>query len=501
VQEEVTGREAARWRESVESLLADLQRYRELYENAPDGHLVTDLQGTIEEVNWAAAQLLRTDRAFLVGKPLPFLIVPEERRSFYGYLARVRHPQNGAYQEGEFRLQPRKAPPVDALLAVTPVVDAEGRPVGLRWLIRDITTRKTAEADLRTEKEFVNAVLDTAQALVLVLDPDGRMTRLNAYVEAVSGYRREELLGQDMFLLIPEAERPAARAAFQRALEGVLSLRTIHPLRTRSGDLRTVAWRGKPLTSPGGNVSALIVVGDDITDLQEAQRQALQYERLAAIGQTAAGLAHESRNALQRSQACLERLRWKLQGQPGALDLVDRLKKAQDDLARLYEDVREYAGPIKPEYRRCDLAEVWREAWAQLTALAPKRDARLEEEPGGTATVCAADPFRLGQVFRNLLENALTACPDPVRVRIACRNTTLAGRPALQVVVRDNGPGFGADERRHLFEPFYTTKVKGTGLGLAIVKRIVEAHGGEAAAGGAPGQGAEIVITLPRSQR
>src|SRR5262249_39391513 len=149
------------------------------------------------------------------------------------------------------------------------------------------------------------------------------------------------------------------------------------------------------------------------------------------------------------------------QGQPQALDLVARLKKAQDDLTRLYEGVREYAAPITLNFRRCNLAAIWREAWAHLTALAPGRDARLEEELGGADPSCAGDPFRLAQVFRTVLENALAAAPAPVRVRVRCRDTTLAGRPALEVAVRDNGPGFPAEQRRHLFEPFHTTKVKG----------------------------------------
>ena len=114
------------------------------------------------------------------------------------------------------------------------------------------------------------------------------------------------------------------------------------------------------------------------------------------------------------------------------------------------------------------------------------------------ALVCPVDPFRLEQVFRNILENALAACPSPVAVVVRCAETALDGRPALCVAVRDNGPGMTAEQRRRIFEPFFTTKTKGTGLGMAIAKRIIEAHGGQIAVGTGPAPGAEIVLTLPR---
>ena len=253
------------------------------------------------------------------------------------------------------------------------------------------------------------------------------------------------------------------------------------------------------MSNDPGAPAVTLAVGHDVTDLEEAQRTALRMERLAAIGQISAALAHESRNALQRAQACLERLLWKLEDQPEALDLVRRTQKAQDDLVRLYEDVREYAAPIRIDASPCDPAPVWREVWADLTASAARKDARLEEDISeGGDHIILADGFRLAQVFRNLLENALAACSDPVRVVISCRDAELGGRPALRIGVRDNGPGFTDEQRRRLFEPFFTTKLKGTGLGLSIVRRIVEAHGGRVEAA-APPTGAEILFTLPRS--
>jgi signal transduction histidine kinase len=101
-------------------------------------------------------------------------------------------------------------------------------------------------------------------------------------------------------------------------------------------------------------------------------------------------------------------------------------------------------------------------------------------------------------VFRNILENALAASRDPVRIVIDCGTESCGGHDAFRVRIRDNGPGFATKDISRVFEPFYTTKTHGTGLGLAICKRIVDAHGGSIAAGNAPDGGAEITIILPR---
>jgi signal transduction histidine kinase len=107
------------------------------------------------------------------------------------------------------------------------------------------------------------------------------------------------------------------------------------------------------------------------------------------------------------------------------------------------------------------------------------------------------DPRRLQQVFRNLLENSLNACQDPVRITITCEETSIDDRPALSLWVSDNGPGLTVEQRRKIFDPFYTTRSSGVGLGMAIVRRIVEAHEGQIIVGSG-GPGAEFRISLPR---
>jgi signal transduction histidine kinase len=225
----------------------------------------------------------------------------------------------------------------------------------------------------------------------------------------------------------------------------------------------------------------------------------MQGERLAAIGQMMTGLAHESGNALARSRSCLELLAWEVEGRPEALQLIQGIQKAQDHLQQLYEEVRGYAAPIKLERDLWDVGRIWRQAWENLRLARQGRAAVLREEADNVDLHCVVDPFRLEQVFRNLFDNALAACSDPAEITVRCADRALDGRPALEVSVRDNGPGLGPEQRQRIFEPFYTTKTKGTGLGMAIVQRIVEAHGGRIAVGSGLARGAEIVLTLPRA--
>jgi signal transduction histidine kinase len=247
------------------------------------------------------------------------------------------------------------------------------------------------------------------------------------------------------------------------------------------------------------SVDLLRATLERIARAQDAERRARDAERLAGIGQAAAVLAHEGRNALQQTICNLAILAAKLPDRPELLDLIDRARNAQRGLARLLEDLYSYAAPLALRREVLRLGDVWREAWSDLKDSRQKKAGQLQETIQGDAL--SGDRFRLKQVFRNLFENALAACATPARIEVHCTQAGHPdGHPVVWVAVSDNGPGLSPEQRQRAFDLFYTTKSKGTGFGLAITKRIVEAHGGQISVDNGDGTGARFLIVLPQGK-
>lgn len=363
--------------------------------------------------------------------------------------------------------------------------------------------RQRMELLLHREKEFSEGLLAHAPAAVLVLDLEGSIQRYNPFFERLVGRTLDQLQG-DSFVdrCLPAEQRYRVRQELLAPplLSEVLQSTTTleHP----SGKLCEVHFSRTTLRDPVGKPYAFLLLGHDVTDLNQAQRRALEAERLAAIGQMSAGLAHEARNALQRIQAFCELLELEVQENTGAVELVRRIQNAQQHMHRLFDEVRGYAAPINLDCSQCHPSEVWREAWELLQSQRSGRVALLAESKQMSTQDWLVDRFRMVQVFRNLLENSLAACEDPMQVTVSSTDTFLHGEPALRISVLDNGPGLSAEQKRRIFEPFYTTKTRGTGLGMAIASRLVEAHGGTIDVENRPlGSGAEIILTMPLHPR
>lgn len=416
---------------------------------------------------------------------------------------------------------------------IAPVCDPRGRVSHFVSIHRDITARHQAESQLRLEKEFIENVLESAQEIVLVVDLSGTVNRFNRYTERRIGRTIAEMKGRNWNTECVPADYQARfdRLLDQAILEGDFGGMMI-PLSPKPGSpfLLEFEWAARLLRDAQGEPSGVLCLGHDLSELARAREKALQSERLAAIGEMIAGLAHESRNALQRSQACLELLRLRLNvamngtatggaGESPAepttaaassatsaeakrfhevIELVDDIQDAQDHLHRLYEEVREYATTYRPKYEVCEPSKLLRKEWDNLSILRQGRSTELREQWEATDQRLKADPHLVRQVFRNILANALAAKEEEVLVNVHWQETQEYGQSWLRVIVRDNGPGLPQEVCERIFEPFFTTKTHGTGLGMAITKRIIDAHGGRITAQTAATGGAEIIIDWMR---
>jgi two-component system, LuxR family, sensor kinase FixL len=353
---------------------------------------------------------------------------------------------------------------------------------------------------LESERRL-RSVLESVVDAIITIDERGTIESFNPAAERIFGFNADEVIGRNVNVLMP--------SPYQEAHDQYLDNYMTTGVAKIIGIGREVQGRRKDGSVFPMDLAVSVVnlqdrriftgIIRDTTELQETRARLVQSERLAAMGQMLSGIAHESRNALQRIQASVDMLGFEIDPESEAAGDVARIARAREDLQRLFEELRGFAAPIHLEKSVCDITTVWQQAWSHLEPSIRDRDASLVADTAGCDLVCRIDAFRVEQVFRNLMENSLAACTDPVRITIACGDAQWAGDSMLSIRVMDNGPGLTADQKKRVFDAFYTTKTKGTGLGMAIAFRIMEAHGGTLRVGSATGGGAEFELLFPRS--
>jgi two-component system, NtrC family, sensor histidine kinase HydH len=287
------------------------------------------------------------------------------------------------------------------------------------------------------------------------------------------------------------------------------------PLRDAAGRLNAVAapvpvsshWDLDELAETLGRLGRQ--VGAVVDRLQQSQREVLRADQLAAVGQLAAGLAHEMRNPLMSMkvlvQSALE------QGDEPGLESRDLgvLEEEITRLERLVQMFLDFARPPRPERRAFPVGPVVKQTVSLVSPRSERQGVRIECALPAEPLVIEADPGQIRQVLLNLLLNALDATPAGGKIRIAARRDLEAGvipgqaweaagsgLPSLTLEVADSGCGLPPELGLRIFDPFVSTKETGIGLGLAICQRIVAAHGGTISAADRPGGGAVFRVRL-----
>ncbi len=361
---------------------------------------------------------------------------------------------------------------------------------------REIEERKRVEVALQKESSFTAAVLDTAGALIMVLNVRGEIIRFNQTSESVTGYQFQEVAGRPFWdiILPPEEREPVARL-FAGIQSGSLPQKLTKPLVTRGHRHRFIDWANTTFRDDDGNVEYIISIGIDITEERLLQSQLLHAEKLSAIGKLSASIAHEINNPLFGIRNVIERLREKGSLSEDNREFADLALLECDRIRDLIKDLQNFNRPTTGVSTPVNLHKAINHILLLSNKEMKSKHVRVNTVYDKDLGEIMAIADQLKQVFLNLMNNALEAMPSGGQITIT---TQKAGQEAV-ITFSDTGVGIPEEVIGHIFEPFFTTKpaVKGTGLGLSISYGIIKHHGGHIEAASAPGQGATFTITLP----
>jgi two-component system nitrogen regulation sensor histidine kinase GlnL len=349
---------------------------------------------------------------------------------------------------------------------------------------------------LEATRDFLTRIIEGAAEAIITRDAEGKVTSWNPAAEAIYGWSAEEMLGRTAEVLI-SPDDPGARADYEKMrilVEAGTSVRDWESRRIRKdGKPITVSVTMAPIYDSFGRYAGSTGIVRDVTAIKEMEARLLEQERLAAVGELAAIVAHEVRNPLAGIRGACEILLEGYRADDARTEIGREVLHQVDRLNGTVTDLLLYARPKAMDPVPTDFHALLDRVLNVLREEAEARGIAIERVLDPDPPVVVADGRQLEQVLINLLQNAFHVVPEDGRVRIE----TSHGNGALVASIEDNGPGIPPDRLERIFKPFYTTRTQGTGLGLAICKKIVDAHGGRIDVVSPSGSGARFTITLP----
>ena len=494
--------------EATRRLAESERRYRSLVETANDAVFLADAEtGVLLDVNQRAAELVGVPRERLVGMPHWKLHPPEEEQRYREVFRR--HVAAGRSIPGADAVVVQHADgrriPIDISANV---VEVDGRRV-VQGRFQDATQReRTAEALRESERRLQQLMLEFRVLLDAIPDNLTLQSRdlvvrwANRGAAHGLGRQPEELVGRRCHELWHGSDEPCPRCPIQRAYR---TGRTESDVAT-TPDGRTWELRAVPIVDERGEITGVVEVGRNITDLRNLEAQLLQAQKMEAVGRLAGGIAHDFNNLLSAILGYAEMLRLRLEADPQAREDVDGIRQTVEQAAALTRQLLGFSRKQVVRPRVVDLNEIVGAAQPLLRRLLGE-DVAVRTSPAPEPALVNADPGQLEQVLLNLAVNARDAMPSGGTLTLTVSETLLEAAEAARLeltpgrhvvlAVRDTGGGIPPAARERLFEPFFTTKPKGTGLGLSITLGIVKEYGGAMAVDSPPGGGAVFRIHLP----
>jgi two-component system sensor histidine kinase PilS (NtrC family) len=345
--------------------------------------------------------------------------------------------------------------------------------------------------DLRAFNEYV---IDGLLSGLVTTDADGRVLTFNRAASTITGIPREQALGHDAGEVL---QLPGDTRTRLQTLQQTRSLRVELDYRTGEGRRLEIGLMVTMIALPNGR-SGYLFTFQDVTELRRLERTARLKQRLAAVGEMAAGIAHEIRNPLAAMSGSIQVLREELPLSDDQQQLMDIVLRESERLNDTIRSFLAYARPQKFSIATLDLAKVVGDAALLLrNSSEAHHNHVVDVEVPPQPVWFEADENQIRQIIWNVASNGLRAMPDGGRLLLAVGVESANGRDEVTLAVKDEGHGIPPEELDNIFQPFRSSFEKGTGLGLAIVHRIVSDYGGTIQVSSAVGAGTTVCVRLP----
>ncbi|MES9966468.1 MAG: PhnD/SsuA/transferrin family substrate-binding protein, partial [Sedimenticola sp.] len=380
------------------------------------------------------------------------------------------------------------------------------------WVVRLNRELKRAQLHLEQRHELIlNSVADG----IYGVDLQGNSTFVNRAMEQITGWKAEELIGQNQHDILhhthadgtphPRHECPV----YATYRDNVPRFVDDDVFWKRDGNCFPVEYTSTPLRDEHEGVVGSVVVFRDISERKQAEEEARQHQmdlahvaRLSTMGEMASGIAHEINQPLTaiatNAHACIRMLEAGGEQNERIADVVEKIGSQAERAGEIIRQLRQFVRKEQPQLSAVNLNELIDEVVTLLKPEARRADVRVELDLEQEISTVLAQHIQIDQVILNLARNAIEAMEDMLKGdRVLTITTRQGGKNAVIVTVADTGPGLSEEVREQVFNPFVTTKPSGMGLGLSISQGIIDAHKGRLYVDSNPGEGAVFRFMLP----
>ena len=504
-------RDISEKKKAEETLHQAEEKYRTLFDTMAQGVVYQNDAGEITSCNAAAERILGLTKDQMQGRTSidpHWKAIHEDGSSFPGET----HPSMVALKYGKAVLNtimgvfhPQKNDYAWILINAIPLFKQnEDKVCQVYTTFTDITERKRVDEAIRAEHSFAESIIETAQAIVLVLDIEGRIVRYNKYMENLSGRSLDETKGKDWFsTFLPKCDHGKIRELFKKAVCDLQTRGNINPIVCKDGSLREIEWYDKTLRDSNGNTIGLLAIGQDVTYKRRIEEELHKTQKLESLGILAGGIAHDFNNLLGGIFGYIDMA----SEETKVNKVTSYLSKAMNTIERaraLTGQLLTFAKGGTP-IQKIDHLFPFVEETATF-ALSGSNVSYSFNVPKDL-WACNFDKNQIGQVIDNIIINAQQAMPAGGTIEVSARNITLEEKehPVLlqgnyvKISITDTGIGIPKEILSRIFDPFFTTKAKGHGLGLATCYSIIKRHGGCIDVESEPGKGSSFHVYLPAS--